>query len=80
MTTCSVPRAFFPGHVWIFPFECVIAKKHADSFSARGKKGEAFSLSADMSCICHFFKVLAHRAGLLTAVAAAAFFLGASRQ
>lgn len=30
-----------------------------------------------MSCICHFFKVLAHRAGLLTAVAAAAFFLGA---
>ena len=30
-----------------------------------------------MSCICHFFKVLARRAGLLTAVAAAAFFLGA---
>ena len=31
-----------------------------------------------MSCICHFFKVLARRAGLLTTVAAAAFFLGAS--
>ena len=30
-----------------------------------------------MSCICHFFKVLARRAGLLTTVAAAAFFLGA---
>ena len=30
-----------------------------------------------MSCICHFFKVLARRAGLLTAVAAAVFFLGA---
>ena len=30
-----------------------------------------------MSCICHFFKVLARRAGLLTAVVAAVFFLGA---
>ena len=30
-----------------------------------------------MSCICNLFKVLARRAGLLTAVAAAVFFLGA---
>ena len=30
-----------------------------------------------MICICHFFKVLARRAGLLTIIAAAAFFLGA---
>ncbi|MCC8149636.1 putative Na+/H+ antiporter [Akkermansia sp.] len=30
-----------------------------------------------MSCICHFFKVLARRTGLLTAVAATSFLLGA---